>query len=159
MSEEERRIIGELYLEMFNPLVSYACSCLENPSQAEELVQEAFRIACLKPGELCCSPNPKGWLINTLKNIIRNFRRSQANGNKLLISYMAAQSKDAAFSEDKLSLEVTYENVADLEEFQLLKEMVVDGRSHLEMAQARGISVAACKKRVQRAKEVLKRRI
>ena len=49
--------------------------------------------------------------------------------------------------------------MSDLEEFQLLKEMAVDGKSHLEMAQARGISVNACKKRVQRAKEVLQKKI
>jgi len=34
-----------------------------------------------------------------------------------------------------------------------------DGRSHLEMANARGITVSACKKRVQRAKEKLKNKI
>ena len=44
-----------------------------------------------------------------------------------------------------------------LEKFQLLKEMSIEGKSHLEMAQKHDISVAACKKRVQQAKEFLKR--
>ena len=52
-----------------------------------------------------------------------------------------------------------YGKVAQLEEFQLLKEMAVDGLSHLEMAQKRGISVDACKKRVQRAKKFLQKKI
>ena len=40
-----------------------------------------------------------------------------------------------------------------------IKEMAIDGRSHLEMATARGITVAACKKRVQRAKETLQKKL
>ena len=58
-----------------------------------------------------------------------------------------------------MSLDITYGPLAQTEEFQLLKEMAVDRKSHLEMAQKRGISVAACKKRVQRAKEFLKKKI
>ena len=85
-------------------------------------------------------------------------KRSRDKANVLLTQYLAANSS-VAFSEDRISLEVTYENVARSEEFSLIKEMAVDGRSHLEMAQSRGISVAACKKRVQRAKEFLRRKI
>jgi RNA polymerase sigma-70 factor (ECF subfamily) len=77
----------------------------------------------------------------------------------LLVQYLAAHSNSDAFSEDRISLEVTYENVAHSEEFRLIKEMAVEGKSHLEMAQARGISVDACKKRIQRAKEFLRRKI
>ena len=159
MNTEQSKRIEQLYLEMYDLLMAYARSSLENESLAEEAVQETFRIACLKPEDLFASPNPKGWLINTLKNTIRNIKRSRANTNKLLIEYMATQSTELSFSEDKLSLEVTYANVANLEEFKLLKEMAVEGRSHLEMAQSRGISVDACKKRVQRAKELLRRKI
>lgn len=159
MNSEQRTKIEQLYLAMYDLLLSYAQSSLENASLAEEAVQESFRIACLKPEDLLSSPNPKGWLINTLKNTIQNMKRSRASANKLLVEYTAAQGNAITFSEDKLSLEVTYENVAHLEEFKLIKEMAVDGRSHLEMAQSRGISVDACKKRVQRAKEFLRKKI
>ena len=74
-------------------------------------------------------------------------------------NYLIEQSECVAYSEDKLSLRLMYEDVSDSEEFQLIKEMALDGRSHLEMANARGISVNACKKRVQRAKEMLKRKM
>lgn len=62
-------------------------------------------------------------------------------------------------SEDKVRLEVLYGNIADLDEFKLIQEMVVEGKSQLEMAQDRGISLDACKKRVQRAKEKLRKKI
>lgn len=155
MNAEQNKLIEQLYLEMYDMLIVYARCSLEEEALAEEAVQETFQIACQKPEHLYESLNPKGWLVNTLKNTIRNMKRSRESARQLLSRYLAAQTKDAAFSEDRVSLEVMYENVADMEEFKLIKEMAVDGRSHLEMATARGITVAACKKRVQRAKEIL----
>lgn len=159
MNAAERRKIEQIYLEMFDLLMSYAISSLQNESLAEEAVQETFRIACMKPHELLSSPNPKGWIINTLKYTIANQKRSRAASTRLLTAYISSQSQDLLVTNDKIQLELIYENVADSEEFQLLKEMAIEGRSHLEMAEKRGISVAACKKRVQRAKEFLKKKL
>lgn len=159
MTAEQRKSIEALYIELYDRLMAYARSSLENESLAEEAIQDTFRIACMKPDVLLTSPNPKGWLVLTLKNTIQNTRRSRANAGKLLVAYAAVQGDEVAISEDKLRLEVTYGNLASSEEFKLIKEMAVDGKSHLEMAQARGISVEACKKRVQRAKEFLRRKI
>lgn len=159
MTAEQSKRIEQLYCEMYDLLMAYGKSSLENESLAEEAIQETFRIACMKPVDLLSSQNPKGWLVNTLKNTIRNMKRIRDGANKLLIAYTAAQDNNAAFSEDKISLEITYGSVAQSEEFKLIKEMAVDGKSHLEMAQARGISVDACKKRVQRAKELLRQKI
>ena len=158
MTSDQRKRIEEFYLEMYDRLFIYARSALDNESLAEEAIQETFRIVCMKPEDLLSSPNPKGWIVNTLKYTIQNMKRSRDKANVLLTQYLAANSS-VAFSEDRISLEVTYENVARSEEFSLIKEMAGDGRSHLEMAQSRGISVAACKKRVQRAKEFLRRKI
>lgn len=158
MTSDQRKRIEDFYLEMYDRLFIYARSALDNESLAEEAIQETFRIVCMKPEDLLSSPNPKGWIVNTLKHTIQNMKRSRDKANVLLTQYLAANSS-VAFSEDRISLEVTYENVARSEEFQLMKEMAVDGRSHLEMAQSRGISVDACKKRVQRAKEFLRRKI
>ena len=158
MTSDQRKRIEEFYLEMYDRLFIYARSALDNESLAEEAIQVTFRIVCMKPEDLLSSPNPKGWIVNTLKYTIQNMKRSRDKANVLLTQYLAANSS-VAFSEDRISLEVTYENVARSEEFNLIKEMAVDGRSHLEMAQSRGISVAACKKRVQRAKELLRRKI
>lgn len=158
MTSAQSKFIEKLYLEMFDMLMAYARASLENEALAEEAVQETFRIACLKPDDLMTCPNPKGWIINTLKYTIQNSRRSRDKAVILLTEYMASHNDDA-FSEDHVSLDVTYGNIAQTDEFQLIKELALEGRSHLEMAQKRGISVAACKKRVQRAKEFLKKRI
>ena len=159
MTTDQSERIEKFYLEMYDLLFIYARNALDNESLAEEAIQETFRIVCMKPDEFFSSINPKGWILNTLKFTIQNMKRSRDKANVLLSQYLAAHSQSITFSEDRISLEVTYENVAQTEEFQLIKELAVDGKSHLEMAKSRGITVPACKKRVQRAKEFLRRKL
>ncbi len=159
MNAEQSQQIEALYLEMFDKLMAYACSSLDNEALAEEAVQETFRIACQKPEALCKSLNPQGWLVLTLKNTIRNMKSSRATARRIVEHYLMTQIKEISFSEDRIQLNILYENVVDTEEFKLLSEMAIEGRSHEEMASSRGITVSACKKRVQRAKEKLQKKI
>ena len=159
MNPEYSKIIEQLYLDMYDMLITYARCSFQEESLAEEAVQETFQIACQKPDKLCESVNPKGWLVNTLKFTILNMKRNREHAWQILSGYLLSQQEDIAFFEDKLCLQLMYEDIADMEEFQLIKEMAIDGKSHLEMANARGISVSACKKRVQRAKETLKKKM
>ena len=85
MNLEQRKIIGELYQEMFEKLMVYASVNLGSDSLAEEAVQETFRIACQKPESICNSPNPRGWLVNSLKNTIRNMQSKRAENFLLKI--------------------------------------------------------------------------
>ncbi len=159
MNSEQSKQIESLYLEMFDKLMAYARSCLDSEALAEEAVQEAFRIACQKPEQLCGSPNPRGWLVQALKYTIQNIRSNRATARRIIETYLLTQIKEFSFSEDRVDLRVLYENVADTEEFKLLSELAIEGRSHEEMARARNITVSACKKRVQRAKEILQRKM
>ena len=157
MNPEYNSQIEKLYLEMYDMMICYARCSFKEESLAEEAVQNTFQIACQKPDQLCESVNPKGWLVNTLKFTIRNMKRSREHTQMLLS--LVEQDESVTYSEDRLPLHLMYEDLSDTEDFKLLVEMAIDGRSHLEMATARGISVDACKKRVQRAKEALKKKI
>ena len=157
MNPEYGERIEQLYQEMYDMLFAYARCSFAEESLAEEAVQETFKIACQKPDQLCESPSPKGWLVNTLKNTIRNMKRSRGSMQQLLT--LIEQNEPAAYSEDRLPLELMYKDISNTEDFKLLVEMAVEGKSHLEMATARGISVNACKKRVQRAKETLQKKM
>lgn len=159
MNAEQKKMIGELYQDMYDKLIVYARVNLDSEPLAEEAVQETFRIACQKPESLCSSANPQGWLVNTLKNTIRNMKRNRANAKRIVETYIMTELREFSITEDKIHLDVLYENIADMEEFKLLAEMAIGGRSHEEMARSRGITVNACKKRVQRAKEILQRKI
>ena len=67
----------------------------------------------------------------------------------------------ASFPEknNDIDLDILYKDLASSGEYVLIKELVLEQKSIQEMAESRGISVAACKKRVQRAKQVLRKRL
>lgn len=159
IEKEHSKRIEALYYELFDRLMAYANCVLGSFALAEEAVQETFRIACQKPQDVCDSPNPQGWIFNTLKFTIRNIQGNQASAKHLLERYLLTQLNEITISEDRISIDILYENVADSEEFQLLKELAVEQMSHEEMAAKRGISISACKKRVQRAKEKLQKKL
>ena len=159
MNARYSKEIDRLYRQTYPMLFEYARSSLPNDALAEEAVQDAFLIACQKPEAICESPKPEGWLVNTLKNVLSNRSRSQNIAKRILLDYLASNVKDISVSADRIGLEMLYDDIVDLEEFKLLKEMALDGRSYLEIAEARGISVAACRKRMERAKKVLRKKI
>ncbi len=159
MNADHSSQIEALYFELFDNLFAYARSCLENNALAEEAVQETFRIACQRPENACNSPNPRGWIFITLKYTIRSIIRSRATAKHILEQYLMSQTGEISFNDNTLSVEITYENVAHLEEFKLLKELAIEGKSYMEMAAERGITVSACRKRVQRAKEKLQKKL
>ena len=159
MDVSQRKQIEALYFAMFEKLRTYARSSLKSESLAEEAVQETFSIACQNPEKLLTCDNPQGWLLVTLKNIIRNMKRNRIATQMILTEYLLAHNENLISPEHMVDLKLLYENVADTEEFRLLVELAIEGRSHEEMARARGITISACKKRVERAKKILQKNI
>ena len=159
MKAQHEKEIDRLYLQMYPMLFEYARSTLSNDALAAEAVQDTFLIACQKPEAICESHNPQGWLVNTLKNVLSNTVRKQNSAKRILLNYFESTKNEISYSEDNIDLHLLYGKVADSEEFQLLKEMAIDGRSYEEMADSRGISIATCRKRVERAKKMLRKKI
>jgi RNA polymerase sigma-70 factor (ECF subfamily) len=155
----QRKQIEKLYIQMFDRLLVYARSTLSDEALAEEAVQETFRVACQKPEELCDSANPQGWLVLTLRNAVRHTKDRLTTIQKNTDCSLSSDSQENVTYEDRIQLEVLYEDIADTEAFKLLSEMAIEGKSYQEMAQARGISVSTCRKRVQRAKETLQKKL
>ena len=151
--------IERLYLQLYPLLFEYARSSLSSDSLAEEAVQDTFRIVCQKPEAMINSPNPEGWIMNTLKNVLKNTIRNQNISRRILLDYFASNINDITVTNDRVGLEILYEDVADLEEFKMVKAMALEGKSYLEMSQDFGVSMAACRKRMQRARETLRKKI
>ncbi len=159
MDARQSKKIEALYLEMYGKMIAYSRANLEEGELAEEAVQETFRIACQIPDRLLSSPNPQGWLILTLRNTIRTINRNRITAKRIADQYLLQQCKECAFSEDEIDLNILYENLADEENFRLLKEYAVEGKSILEMAEDRNITLEACRKRLQRARIKLQKKL
>lgn len=155
MKNQRNEQLEKLYCEMYEWLFGYANATLSDPSWAEEVVQETFRIACDKSSVLLESDNPKGWLVNTLKGVLRNFVRKAARDSKVFVPLQEEFDQERP---QELPPDLLYQDLARTREYELLKELS-EGRSIRELAQRRGISEDTCKKRIQRSRTYLKKRI
>ena len=156
LNRKQAEFIEQLYLEMYYPLFANAISTLNSRTLAEEAVQNTFTIACAKINDLSNSKNPKGWLVETLKNVIRNMNRSRAKLNNLIVFFLACDESAIGASTDDMDFNMIYNDFIGSEDFNLLKRIVLDKYSIAEAAEELNISVEACKKRVQRAKKKLR---
>lgn len=153
------KLIQQYYLEMYPKMLRYAQCILSETSLAEEAVQEAFRIACEKPEDFCSSPNPNGWLMLTLKNVIRVSQRNRSRLNRLIVASLDQEDFILQAAADDEHLDLEYSDLLSPEEYRLLKLIALERFSMLEAAQEFGISVEACKKRVQRARRKLQKKL
>ena len=159
MKPEEKELIERLYFEMYDSLVGYANSYLSDQHRAEELTQEVFVSAVRKPEALLNSPNPKGWLYKAMWNMIQNSNRVTTRQMKLIADFLSVNGREVAVSMDQPDLKLQFGELAETEEFKLIYDMAVLGKSQQEMAIERGITVVNCKKRVERAKKFLRRKL
>ena len=146
----------EIYENMYNYLFIYAKSVLKDQLLAEEAIQDTFCIACAKRSQIFSSSNARGWIIQTLKNVLRNMIRTQKRLNKTIVDLLASERVDLIHTDIDWNVDILYEDIAESSNFKLLKMISLDNYSLKEAAEELGISVSACKKRVQRARNALR---
>lgn len=153
LTTEQDALLTSLYREMYEKLVNLAYVRLRSVPLAEEAAQETFCIACRRPEAALESPNPQGWLVTTLRYVVRNMERLQS-------------MRDVA-DPDRLSEIAVYDDHTDAEysdllsaaEYRLFRRVSVDRCTMREAAAELGISEEACKKRVQRIRARLQEKI
>lgn len=159
MTAEQNDFLSERYLEKRIFLLEYAESSLHNYALSEEAVQQTFEIACRKIDDFCNSPNPDGWLTKTLSFVIRNIERRQWSERRLIVSTDDYRPDLVAAPKVPRSLRVTYGSLVDTPQFRLLYETEVLGYTLAEIAKNLGISESACKKRAERARTFLQKKL
>lgn len=160
MRPEDAQLLEELYRAHFHALVVHAYRYLDDWNEATLAAQEAFHIACEKIDVLRASANPIGWLKETTRNVCRNLWKTRQRQLQLLVSLddLPENEQPARALEAEADYADTFTSVLSPEEYRLLKRIVLDGDTYLELAQELGISMWACRKRVQRATEKLRKR-
>lgn len=156
-SEPWKFEIEKLYKEMYPALYAYALYVLKDPALAEEAIQDTFCIACMKREQVLSNPKPQGWIMTTLKHVMQNMIRAQQKLRRMLS--LNAGDELPVEGPELLNVDLLFGNVSDSEDFQLLKRIALEQCTILELAQDLGISVEACKKRVQRARKRLQKKL
>lgn len=159
MTAEQNQFLSERYHKKRKYLLEYAESSLHNHALSEEAVQQTFEIACRKIDDFFNSPNPDGWLTKTLSFVIRNIENRQRSERRVIAVTGDYRPDLAAAPEVPLPLRVTYGSLVDTPQFRLLYETEVLGRTLAEIAEESGISEVTCKKRAERARTFLQKKL
>jgi len=162
-AEEE---VERLYHEHYNSLLIYAKTLLkgngiEEMTVAEEVVQEAFIVALENVDDVMDAPNQYGWLRTVVRNIIRNMRRRRNVEMQVVLS-LDALKIDPGYVDTREENFETLEACRALltpEEFKVVKGVVVDRLSYVQVAQQEGISLWNCYKIKARAIAKMKKKL
>lgn len=142
---------------MYPALYVYAVRVLKDGTLGEEAVQDAFCIACVKRDQFLASENPQGWIMLTLKHVMQNMLRSQAKLKRF--TPLDEEELTAAGPPELMSVDLLFGDVSGSEDFQLLKRIALERCTILELSEELGVSVEACKKRVQWARKRLQKKL
>jgi len=156
LTKEQADFLDMQYRKNYLFLHSYAKKILNSKSISEEAVQETFKIACDKINIFYASNNPEGWLVKTLKNVIKNIFKVQRSLNKYIIQVPDIEDIKTSTDFTITDYELIFGDIAKSDDFKLLTRIVIDKHSMLEASMEFNITVEACKKRVQRIKKKLK---
>jgi DNA-directed RNA polymerase specialized sigma24 family protein len=159
MTAEQDKFFTAIYLKRRKPLLEYATSVLHNHALAEEAVQQAFEIGWRKIEDFQNCPKPEGWIFNAVRFVVSNIESRQRTERRLFAFIDDYRPDLVAAPADHLPLRVHFGDLVDLPQFQIIYEMEFVGRSLAEIARDLGISEAACKKRAERARKYLQKKL
>ena len=164
MMPDEKELVERLYRLHFKKLFIYANAALRNPELAKDVVQDTFHEAMRRIDVVAKHENPGGWLMNVVKNKLKEYERNRRRELRYLLS-LDADFPDESNLPEELVLaqpETQGEPVLEIierlltpEELRLLKRLVFGRASHQQVAQEFGISVYASQKRLERIRDKL----
>lgn len=156
--------LEQLFRDYFLKLSIYVRTSVKNPIRADEIVQDSFHEAVNHIETLLHHENPGGWLMNTVKNKIRESERYRLRylrhflsiDTDLSVELMAPYEINENVGDEEYFLLIKrIEQTLTKEEFHILKLFVFDGASHMEVAQELNITIWASQKRLERIRKKL----
>lgn len=146
----QRELFGEIYVNNWSKLLRYAKANKSCAGVAEELVQDTFHDAWSKFNELVNHENIGGWLMQTLKNKMRNYTRARQRDAKVFDEYVD-RAEDIAAPDNFVNTIMTRATLSAIQEFVyanfkggdilLFQRVLIDGRSHKDAAEELRITV------------------
>lgn len=149
-------LIHRLFVEEYAAMRTCAYCALGDWGLAETAVQETFVVALRFREKLTACEKPAGWLYKALRYTIKHIERDR---NLLLMRTVPLDElhrQEPARQDEHSLLDEELKADGDL---QLLAKVYCGGYSIREVAQELGISVGACKMRLRRAKDRLRKKL
>ena len=157
MNEKQMEFVEDLYRGMYDRLTRYALDALKDPARAEDIVQSTFELVCLNVNTLMNHGSPRGWILVTFRNLLRSSAKERVGDIMLLERLQNKFIIEQNSNRENIDPDILYGNLLTNEDYRLLREFVDSESTIVEFSEKRGLSVEACKKRLQRARSRLRR--
>lgn len=160
LNREQQQFLDEQYHKLHKDLLIYANSAVGNKETAEDLVQKAFLAACEEKAikSFMSSDSPKGWMIKTLKNQIRNYTRSKRRKpDPASYDDDSILFDSALMGKNEEYIKLMYSDLLKEGDWEIIQLVSQYGYTAKEVAEELGISLSACNRRISRAKERLRK--
>lgn len=153
-----------LYRSQYSAMYRYATVLLKSyrsqelyvSGRAEEAVQEAFATAWEKRQDLFSSPSPPGWLFKTVHYKVQELMREDQTWTRRILRCSEAIPATTQCP-SQLYLKAALSDLMSSEEYQLLKNLYLDGYTYKELSARLGVKQSTLAMRVKRLKERLQR--
>ena len=158
MDVNQKRTLVEKWYQQYSKLLFHAACLLDTPDAAEEIVQETFRIVMEtdNPEQV---EYPKTWLRKIVYNVVRNRQRRQERFASVPIDDERIPIEELGSRVDEPDIELEYGSIVSAEDLHLLRLSSVEQYTYSEIAEELGVSAEACRKRVNRAKKELRKKL
>lgn len=156
LNTEDQKFLWNLFADNYWNLLKYAKSVGRGIS-GEDMVQETFLIASSRIEAVRASPNPGGWLMRTLQNLLRKpiCKEIPLPPEEIFASQ---ESYSTPAFESHMLLTESCRKYLSAEDWALLYKKS-QGYTFRELANEYSLSESACKMRISRAKAILRSKI
>lgn len=158
MTEEQTAHLERFFKEHFGELQTHAYRFLGEWGRTEDVVMDAFSIACEKFDTFWDSTNQIGWMKLAVQNVCWNYLRRRNRESKLVTEWDSLKENQLPAVEDAPPEEFIdrCRSLLGEKDFRLLYGAVILEIPMDKLAQTHGLSESACRKRVQRIRQRLK---
>lgn len=156
MNTIQRKLFELLYVEYYENLNRYAYSILHDWQLAEDAVQKTFEVACRKADDINKVERPLGWLMEIMKNVLRNMMRERLRRERIICRMPEDGEKLLYAAPMEESLQHIRPRDMNRRDFEIFVQVAVNGYTSREVARMYDMGVWACRKRIERTKKRLK---
>lgn len=153
---QEDDLIHRLFVEEYASMCRTAYYALGDKGLAETAVQETFLVAIRFRDKLEACEKPAAWLYKALSYTIKHIRRDR---NYLLLHTVPLDDHNEQEATHFDEYSILDDELKSSEDMKLLIDVYYMGYSIREIAERMGISVGACKMRIKRAKEKIRKKM
>ena len=151
--------LRDLYERVSSAVYTFALSVVQNPTTAEDVMQDAFVNIAQNANKYVSQGKPMAWIMTITKNIALMKLKRMDNRNSSLEDYMdVAKTDDFAQSDRRLMLRKALSELKD-EDRQIVILHAMTGMKHREIAEIMKIPLPTVLTKYKRSLEKMRRTI